>query len=134
VPTADHRPRFRNLVAYTTVAIPPRTNDTGHVAAFDRLVDRTLVEKISAARPVPGWDWVVAARLYIEDINTARRKLIIARLAWTLSVGLISTFLTVLIISGVQQHVGHDHLTGLTESQGLRPSHGIRPNAPDRPD
>ncbi|WER47984.1 diguanylate cyclase [Cupriavidus sp. WKF15] len=104
---------------YVELAALARTNDTGHVAAFDRLVDRTLAEKISAARPLPGWDWVVAAKLYVEDVNTTRRKLIIARLAWTLSVGLFSTFLMVLIIGGVQRHVGHDHLTRLLNRKGF---------------
>lgn len=104
---------------YVELAALARTNGTDYVSAYDRLVDRRLVEKISAVRAVPNWDWLVAARLYVDDVNSSRRELLITRLMWALSVGLISTLLVVLIVGGVQQHIGRDHLTGVLNRKGF---------------
>jgi len=93
---------------------------TGHGSTNAMPQDRrTLTEAISAARTVPSWNWLVGTRVYVEDVNAVRRKLLITRLMWALSVGLISTLLIVLTVSNIQQRMGRDHLTGLLNRKGL---------------
>jgi len=103
-------------------ATPLTRTDGGRDAfASGRMFDlsRERDGSISVLRPVAGWEWLVIARVSVEDVNSAFKELLIKYLIWALGVALLSTMWIAHTVCGVQQHMNSDHLTGLLNRKGL---------------
>ncbi|KVP98318.1 hypothetical protein WJ96_07295 [Burkholderia ubonensis] len=78
----------------------------GHVRSWDKDPKGGLKEKISAVRLIPQWDWYVATRIYVDDINQAFQTTLITTLAFAGTSGVLATLVMVFIIINIQRSLG----------------------------
>lgn len=79
----------------------------GHFRSWDKKQGtQELREKISAVRFIPNWNWYVAARLYVDDIEKAFHKILVETIIFAGVAGLVSTLVMVLIIRNIQRSLG----------------------------
>ncbi|QCP48266.1 hypothetical protein FAZ95_03100 [Trinickia violacea] len=92
---------------YADLTALARTEGRGYISAWSKKPGtQDITEKISALRLVPGWDWVVAAGLYVDDVEAAYRAILIGHLAFVLAAGLVSSLVMVLIIRNIERSLG----------------------------
>jgi methyl-accepting chemotaxis protein len=82
----------------------------GYVSAYSaKPGTHDISEKISAVHAVPGgWDWVVAAGLYVDDVDKAFHEILLAHLLWVMVAGCAASAVMVLIIRNIRGSLGGD--------------------------
>ncbi|KVP17328.1 methyl-accepting chemotaxis protein [Burkholderia ubonensis] len=92
---------------YVELSRIAREKGHGHFRSWDKKQGtQDLREKISAVRFIPNWNWYVAARLYVDDIEAAFHKILVTTLIFAAAAGILSTLVMVLIIRNIQRSLG----------------------------
>jgi methyl-accepting chemotaxis protein len=92
---------------YVELSRIAREKGMGHVPSWDKKPGtQELRQKISAVRLIPQWDWYVASRIYVDDIEEAFQKTLVATIIFAGTAGLLATLVMVLIIRNIQNSLG----------------------------
>lgn len=92
-------------------ATADRNPQTGGVVAYDAQrtsADSALVPKLSYVQRVPGWEWDIAAGVYLDDITAAFWQSLVELGGLLLGIGLLLTLTMGWIIRGVLGSLGGD--------------------------
>ena len=94
---------------YRDITRIAREKGHGYVSAYSaKPGTKDIREKISAVHLVPDWNWVVAAGLYVDDVDKAFHQILIAHLIWVMVAGCAASILMVLIIRNIRGSLGGD--------------------------
>jgi methyl-accepting chemotaxis protein len=94
---------------YHDITALAREKGHGYISAYSaKPGTKDVSEKISAVHYVPDWDWVVAAGLYVDDVDKAFHQILLAHLMWVMVAGCVASAVMVLIIRNIHGSLGGD--------------------------